>query len=233
MPLVGDGDFRAVGQEYFHYFIHLVGLQPTHSVLDVGCGLGRMALPLTTYLAPASPYVGFDIEPEAIAWCQRRISRRFPNFQFIRIKAANPNYIAAGLPDALPTFPAADRAIDFAIVTSVFTHLLAREVAHYLAELSRVLKPGGRAFLTFFLLNDESEALIDSGHSRYRFVHRFGDQRVINPRLPQAAIAYPEQQVHAWLKAFPLKLVDRVHYGNWCGRGQFTDGQDILIVEKL
>lgn len=232
MPLVGDGDFLAVGREYFGYFTGLGGLQPTHNVLDVGCGVGRMAIPLTEYLTPASRYVGFDIEAEAVAWCQRRITARFPNFQFVWVKAANPNYVAQGRTADLPAFPAASAAFDFAIVTSVFTHLLPAEVTHYLAELARTLKPAGRALLTFFLLTAEAEALIAAGRSQFAFVHPHGGQRVVNPRIPQAAIAYPEPQIREWLSAAGLRLVEPIHYGNWCGREKFTDGQDILIVEK-
>jgi SAM-dependent methyltransferase len=234
MPLVGSGDFRTVGQEYFRYFTDLGGLQPSHSVLDVGCGLGRMAIPLTNFLDPRQGrYVGFDIEAEAIAWCQRRIARRFPNFTFIHLKAANPNYISATPIRQRPAFPAAERAFDFAIVTSVFTHLLPAEVEFFISELARVLKPGGRCLVTGFLLNAQSEALIVAGRSRFRFTHSYGRQRVINPDLPQAAIAYPEAQLRAWLAEYQLQVLEPIHYGNWCGREPFTDGQDIVIAQRL
>ena len=49
-----------------------------NSVLDVGCGIGRMAIPLARYLNTDGKYEGFDIIPENIAWCQRAITPRYP-----------------------------------------------------------------------------------------------------------------------------------------------------------
>jgi SAM-dependent methyltransferase len=233
MPLVGSGDFRQLGLEFLNYFTTLGGLRPTDHVLDVGCGVGRMAVPLTTFLDSAhGRYAGFDIEAEAVDWCLRQITRRFPHFEFRHHQAANPNYVQGQEAAQLLPFPCPDQAFDFAIVTSVFTHLLPAEVEHYLRELARVMRPGGRCFMTFFLLNAESEALIAAGQTRYRFVHDFETHRVINPRLPQAAVAYPEARVRGWLAASGLALQEPIHYGNWCARPQFVDGQDIVIAKR-
>lgn len=231
MPLVGSGDFRAVGQAFFRYFTTLAHLQPHHAVLDVGCGLGRMAVPLTTYLqAPQGRYLGFDIEREAIAWCQRNITRRFPNFEFVTVAAHNPNYLSSAAAATPVRFPAPTAGFDFVIVTSVFTHLLPADVETYINEIARVLRPSGQCLMTFFLLNPESEALLDAGQSHFPLSHRWGLCRVANPQLPQAAIAYPETQVLSWLKRAGLQA--SIHYGNWCGRTQFMDGQDILVVSR-
>lgn len=233
MPLVGSGDFRQLGLEFLNYFTALGGLRPTDHVLDVGCGVGRMAIPLTTYLDPAhGRYAGFDIEAEAIHWCQRRIGRRFPHFEFRHHRAANPNYVLGQDAAQHLPFPYPERTFDFAIVTSVFTHLLPAEVEHYVRELARMLRPGGRCFMTFFLLNAESEALIAAGQTAYRFVHDFETHRVINPRLPQAAVAYPEARVRGWLAASGLAVQEPIHYGNWCARPRFVDGQDIVIAVR-
>ena len=51
LSFVGAGDFTAIGLEFLRYFQDLGGLRPTDHVLDVGCGIGRMALPLTGYLS--------------------------------------------------------------------------------------------------------------------------------------------------------------------------------------
>ena len=49
---VGDGDYRAIGLEYLGHYVTIGGLKPTDRVLDIGCGIGRMAVPLTQYLDP-------------------------------------------------------------------------------------------------------------------------------------------------------------------------------------
>ena len=229
MPFVVGGDFHAVGAEYFRYFVELGRLIPSASVLDVGCGLGRMAEPLTNYLvAPPGRYEGFDIEPEAIAWC----TRRFPHLRFQLIEGANANYYRGPTPRAELRFPFPNADFDFVIVTSVFTQMLPAEVERYLSELARVMKPGARSLMTFFLLNPESKALIDAGQSALKFTHAYPDYRVINPRLPEAAVAHAEDRVRSWLAERALRLQEPIHYGNWCARPRFLDGQDIIIVSK-
>src|SRR5712671_5833105 len=79
---VGDGDFEQAGREFRRYFIELANLQPHDRVLDVGCGIGRMAVPLTDYMSQEGEYWGFDIVRSGIEWCQSRISADFPNFHF-------------------------------------------------------------------------------------------------------------------------------------------------------
>lgn len=55
--LVGHGDFKKTGEEFLGYFTNC-GLQPEHNVLDIGCGIGRMAIPLTRFLK--GRYEGFE-----------------------------------------------------------------------------------------------------------------------------------------------------------------------------
>ena len=44
---------------------------------------------------------------------------------------------------------------------SVFTHMRRREVANYLSEISRVLKPNGKCYITYFLINEETLGCLD------------------------------------------------------------------------
>jgi len=77
MIFIGDGDFEKIGLNYKRHFIELANLQPNNRVLDVGCGIGRMAIPLTDYLSPEGEYWGFDIVKKGIEWCQTRITPKF------------------------------------------------------------------------------------------------------------------------------------------------------------
>jgi 2-polyprenyl-3-methyl-5-hydroxy-6-metoxy-1,4-benzoquinol methylase len=63
---VGDGDYKAVGMEFRNLFTQYGGLKPEHRVLDVGCGIGRMAVPLTEYLSGPGEYRGFDIVKKGV-----------------------------------------------------------------------------------------------------------------------------------------------------------------------
>lgn len=118
-------------------------------MLDVGCGSGRMALPLTGYLNSEGRYAGFDISQKAIAWCQEHITSAHPNFQFEVSDIYNSLYNPKGKYQSLDfRFPYPDASFDVVFLTSVFTHMFPPDVEHYLDEISRVLKPGGRCLCT-------------------------------------------------------------------------------------
>ena len=165
---VGRGDFAATGEEFLAHFLELAGLAPADRVLEVGCGIGRMARPLARFLDPAQgSYEGFDVDREGIGWCRRAYARRHPNFRFQVADLYNRRYHPGGQHSASEyRFPYDDASFDLVIATSVFTHLLEQEADHYLAETARVLAPGGRLFATFFVLDDDSRGGDLRGHRR-------------------------------------------------------------------
>ena len=47
---IGSGDFVKHGNRILSQFVEFGGLKPTHRVLDMGCGIGRLSVPLTNYI---------------------------------------------------------------------------------------------------------------------------------------------------------------------------------------
>ena len=226
LDYAGHSDFVDTGAEFMSYFVELGGLQPHHSVLDVGCGMGRMARPLVGYLDDAGTYDGFDVNRGGIGWCRRRYARH-KNFHFQVADLYNRRYNPRGAHAAAEyRFPYDDATFDLAIATSVLTHLLEAEAAHYLDEIKRVLKPEGRALVTFFLLNDESRALIEEGKSALAFLDPDDHVSVLDADLPEEAVAYDEQWVRERLDVADVK------WGSWCGREEFTSFQDLVVAAR-
>jgi len=94
--------------------------------LDLGCGPGT----ITAYLAKrAGSFVGLDIDAEAVAAARRRF--RYPNLEFIHHASA--------------ALPFEDGAFELVVVNHVYEHV--REAAALFAEVRRLLKPGGVAYL--------------------------------------------------------------------------------------
>jgi SAM-dependent methyltransferase len=227
----GGGDFNRVGEEFFGYFVELGGLKPDERVLDVGCGIGRMAVPLTRYLSDRGSYEGIDVFPKGIAWCQENITPKYPNFRFRIADVKNKEYNPGGRFAASEyEFPYADASFDFVLLTSVFTHLLPDEVENYLSEIRRVLAPGGRCFASFFLLNEDSLDSIRLGTSTIDFRHDFGGYRTKDKETPEAAIAYPEDYIRSLYAERGLRLIEPVHYGAWSGRRDFLSYQDVVVA---
>jgi SAM-dependent methyltransferase len=235
LPLVGGGDFHVIGDQFLKLFVELGSLSPRDAVLDIGCGIGRMARPLTTFLDSAAGgcYEGFDVDSAAIDWCRRHISRPFPHFRFSNVDVYNAAYHPAGSSGDRFRFPYADGQFDFAIATSVFTHLMPGEARRYLHETSRVLRPGGRAFLTFFLLDREAEEGIAAGRAQIALAHPCEGGCVMDPAVPERAIGFDDGNVRRWLAESDLVSVQPFHYGAWSGRTSFTSWQDIVVVEKV
>ena len=230
---VGGHDFKLVGEVFKRHSIDLGLLQPDHNVLDVGCGVGRVAVALTSFLSPESGYWGLDITRNGIQWCRNEITARYPNFHFEWCDVYNKVYNPTGKQRATTyTFPFADSTFDFVLLSSVFTHMLPADVEHYLSESSRVVKPGGRCLATFFLLNDESRKLIAAGSSKQQFAHEIDGGRVANKNLPEAAVAYDEDGVRQLYENVGFRTDESIFYGSWCGRASFVDDQDIIVARR-
>jgi len=110
----------------------LSGIPSQCSVLDIGCGTGRIRQVLPDNL----DYTGLDNSPELLEVAKRR----YPNNKFIQADARE-----------LP-FP--DKSFDAVLVIATVHHFLKKEERlAVLKEARRVLKNGGRLYLSVWNLN--------------------------------------------------------------------------------
>jgi len=225
-------DFHAIGREQMGFLVRVGGLKPDDNVLDVGCGVGRMAIQLAGYLSPEGSYRGFDIVRPSVDHCRQAITPRFPNFQFHHADVQNSNYNPGGtIPPHDFRFPYADGSFSFVFLTSVFTHMQWSEVEQYMGEIQRVLGQGGRALATYFLINPESESAIRGGRTRYTFAYPRDRGRVEVADDPDAAVAFDEALVRNLYADNGLDIVD-TRYGAWSGRQTGVGFQDIIVARK-
>lgn len=233
LAFVGGGDFERTGQEFLGHFTELGGLRPDHDVLDVGCGVGRMAAPLVSYLDGGS-YAGFDVGREMIRWCQKRIASRRADFEFTWAPVYNRKYNPFGtISGSEFRFPYADDSFDFVFATSLFTHLMLPDAAHYLREIGRVLRPGGRSLLTFFILRPEALAQIEAGRVSLDFRYPIEGGRTIDEREPEAATAFEIAPLEELFDDARLAIEPPVRYGSWANDPAGLAGQDIVIAAPV
>lgn len=230
---IGSGDFKRIGEHYLTLFKEHCNLLPNHSVLDVGCGIGRIAIPLTKYLNNEGSYQGFDIVKTGIDWCKKNISKTNPNFMFTHIDLKNDLYNLKTEQAAKNfVFPYDDNSFDLVVLTSVFTHMMPDDFKNYIKEINRVLKPNGKCLVTFFILNNESKTYMKS-NSEFNFKYNFGEYSLMNKDVKEANIAFEEEFLMDFIKENNL-TVEKKLYGFWSGRprSESFDYQDTLILTK-
>lgn len=131
-------------------------------------------------------------------------------------------------------FPYPDGSFDLVFAVSVFTHLLPEGTERYIAEASRVLRPGGHFLATYFLLNQASTEALEAGKSTITFKHRFPVYRTYKRRIPESAVAYDEEFVTGLYPRYGLTQKQRPAYGFWSGRPRTEYGgyQDLLVATR-
>lgn len=121
------------------------------SVFDFGCGCGRVARQLILQRPRPARYVGVDLHPQLIAWCQANLEPAAPGFSFhhldVHDRLAN---AGEGKPAVLP-FPVEDHSVTLFEALSIFTHIPQRHLQFYLGEAARVLAPTGEMNASFLL----------------------------------------------------------------------------------
>ena len=228
---VGGMDFRDVGKHLMEIATGPGALAPRERILDAGCGVGRLAAPLLDYLATGE-YVGFDLSRPAIRWCRQAIEPRHPGFRFVHADIFNSHYNPRGTvaPESY-RFPCADGSVDLVFAASLFTHLQPKAADRYLEESARVLKPGGRAALSFFLLDEPVRSRLAD------FTPRFASfpepyYAVADPREPEAAIAFDIESVVEALGRHGFESIS-IRRGSWAFHPGALSFQDFVFCRRL
>ena len=127
------------------------------SVLDFGCGCGRLARQLMQQRTRPESYLGIDLHRGMIEWCRRHLGPHAKEFTFEHHDVYNISFNPTA-PEGrtkLP-FPCATDSRSLVIAWSVFTHLVEDQIEYYLAETARVMRPDGYLYSTWFLFDKQS-----------------------------------------------------------------------------
>lgn len=165
-------------------------LNPTETVLDLGCGNGRNLF----YLAETFGLrgIGFDISAEAVAQA-KKLGAELPI-----------EYATRSISDPLPL---PDESATFVLDMMVSHYLNAAERAKLTEEIARVLKPGGYLFFKTFFLEDDRHAIRllkeNPGEEKGTYIH---------PEIGVAEHVFTEQEIKDMLTShFEIKKISKSH----------------------
>jgi ubiquinone/menaquinone biosynthesis C-methylase UbiE len=176
MRLAVGGEFEQVGRIEVE-LLRSCGLKSDDYLIDVGCGSGRLAKPLSA--DHTGKYLGTDISPELLDYARELVGRRDWRFE-----------VATGL-----TIPEQDGQADMVCFFSVLTHLLHEESYSYLMEAKRVLKPGKKIVLSFLDFTVDMMWEVFEGNIR----NLQSPQHPLNQFISQDAI-------HVWARRLGLTV---------------------------
>lgn len=226
----GGKQFARNGEVIANILMKQANLDKSSKVIEIGCGCGRVARVLTRLLPP-NHYIGMDVDPAVVAYCQQSKLFKDAGFRFdrmdIRNAAYNPNGEIAASEYA---FPYDSAWADVVFHISVFTHMLPEDVRNYIAETARLLRPGGRCLFSAFLMDHGHDGGID-------FPHDHGFYRLHHEELAEKAVGYNLDFFESVFAEHDMVPSKKPLIGGWRGaKGSVAPdtafGQDILIFEK-
>ena len=166
-------------------------------VLDFGCGCGRLARHMLQQHVRPRRYIGFDLHPGMIRWCQQNLAPRAPGFEFYHHDVDNRSFNPGPDKPPLLPMPADDGAFSLVVALSVFTHTVQDHAEYYLKEVSRVLRADGMLAASFFLFEKRY----------FPMMHDFQNALYISAVDPWNAVIFDREWLEASLANLGLGVV--------------------------
>lgn len=166
-----------------------------HVVLDVGCGFGNIQ---PAICATGASVIGFDLSPGMAHEARQRAVRDSLDVQIVRASAEQ--------------IPLADGSVDHALASHMLYHV--PNIRRALAEMRRVVKPGGRVLMTTNAA--DHSARIQDWHAQAARdvgltpVTRSGFERFTLDELPLVQSVFPNARMEVWPNAFLFPSADLV-----------------------
>ena len=165
--VVGGGDFEWIGRIELGLLL-MEGLTPTDTLVDFGCGTGRLAVHAIPMLV-GGQYIGTDVSPSMLEKAQRRVGGRI----------AQPPCRVSWIQQTTTEFPLAARSVDMICAFSVFTHIEHEDSYRYLRDALRVVRPGGRFIFSCLPLDLELARDVFLSEAQWDVRARWGKVRNI------------------------------------------------------
>ena len=189
-----------------------MGLTESSRILDIGCGVGRLAIGLLARQAAFHAYVGVDVSQIRVDWCVKDLAATDDRLSFHFIDMPNARYNPRGQSGLDLSFPA--ESFEIVYLYSIFSHLIETDVKNYLDLISAVLTSQGVCFTTMFVA-DGVQAVTENPSG-------FGPLKWSGPLH---CMLYNRAHWHAMVDAAGLKIIHEIPEVN-------VDGQTGYLLAK-
>ncbi len=237
--IIPSSRLRYGGQRSLTEYAHTIGIFQTllymylknkenAYILDFGCGTGKLLISCLPFIGR---YYGIDTSETDINECKKNYD--INNCDFYHVSALNDLYNIDGNTVSNAKWPVEDVSLDAVVACSVFTHLNESDALFYMDLISKKLKSGGCAILTFFLL-DKYYDLRKINETRWKFDLLYpGSDNWYYPsyfEIPESQIGVTEKGIKKLLgdKLF----IQKIFNGSWKNNGTGLFFQDIIIFGK-
>jgi len=194
--LVGPIELEAFDNPSGKLVYDYLGPELYERVFDFGCGCGRVARQLILQRPSPKTYVGIDLHPGMIRWCQRNLQPVAPNFTFFHHDVYHVRFNPVpGKPLTAP-FPVEDGQFTLVNALSVFTHLTQEHAVHYLRECARILHPDGVLHASWFFFDKQD----------YPMLHEHDAALYVSYIDPGAAVIFDRNWVVATAREMGLRV---------------------------
>lgn len=139
---VGRGSWDTIGLLELA-LLQRAGLRPSHTLVDFGCGTGRLAVHAIPALSQGH-YIGIDVSQEMLKRLDSRVNAMAPHT--CRVSLMHQPH---------DSFPIADRTVDMVCAFSVFTHMEHEDSFRYLQDARRIVRAGGRFVFSCLAMDSE------------------------------------------------------------------------------
>ena len=214
---VGAGDFEHVGK-IEKSIMQTEGLKPDSTLLDFGCGVGRLAVHIIPELSKGR-YIGVDISKTMLENANRLVNERCKDIK-CEIKWIQQQGYSFNVPE---------KSVDLICAFSVFTHMEHEDAFKYLVEAKKIIKDGGKFIFSCLPIHLDNSKAIFFGEAAFDFGARWSKVRsfVTSIEMMENIARMAKWEVMKWIPAeTPSVFIDG-------SVGPYSLGQSVCVLKKL
>lgn len=214
---INNDSLSGLNRSILQYLIKDCKLSSQAKVLEIGCGIACVSLPLIKHLK-SGQYCGLDTDKQSIDWCKRKIAP-YCDGKFTVMSD-----------DGELRLPYDDNEFDLVLSASLLCNQPPENVDKYLSEINRVLKKGGQFMFTVFMTH-QFQTTCTAKTLKTRLIKVNGATMITNHRNEKAYV-HSDELITTCLEHQHFEIKDTL-FGNWSNMSNSPIYQDLINTVKL